>query len=438
MSLTAAALFIYPVKSAAGISCDTVELAEAGFRHDREWMVVDPAGRFLTQRELPQLSQLRTRITSDELQLTGPAGGRFLPWSTRQRVEVQVWAALPSFDAGAESAAFLGDFLQRPVRLVRFDPAGRRLSNHDWTGGRDVATRFTDGYPLLVLSQASIDDLSARVGRTLEPLRFRPNLLVGGAAAYDEDAAQRLHIGAATFALTKASTPVSSRRWILPTVRDLTMSDGDPQALRHDAALRAWCLAAMRRRSQVWARSCRAADPYLEVVMIERQIERCCLPAADPSHRFTWGSRWRCWCSHQVFQELYHSLTHVLILSEAEVVLALLALVDLSLVASLIVMVMFSGYESFVSKIDMESEGEKLGWLGKLDAGTLKLKVAASIVAISSIHLLRAFVDAEEIANDKLMWYVIIHLTFVVSAVLLGVLDKLTASTHRHDPRGKD
>jgi uncharacterized protein (TIGR00645 family) len=132
------------------------------------------------------------------------------------------------------------------------------------------------------------------------------------------------------------------------------------------------------------------------------------------------------------FHELWHALTHVVEWTEAEVVLSLLALVDLALVASLIVMVMFSGYENFVSKIDMAGEGDKLAWLGKLDAGTLKLKVAASIVAISSIHLLRAFMDATQIANDKLMWYVIIHLTFVVSAVLLGVLDRLTSTGKGH------
>jgi uncharacterized protein (TIGR00645 family) len=136
------------------------------------------------------------------------------------------------------------------------------------------------------------------------------------------------------------------------------------------------------------------------------------------------------------FQELWHTLTHVMVFSEADVVLSLLALVDLTLVASLIVMVMFSGYENFVSKIDMEGEGDKLGWLGKLDAGTLKLKVAASIVAISSIHLLRAFMDAQKIENDKLLWYVIIHLTFVVSAVMLGLLDRMTAVGHRRGGKG--
>jgi uncharacterized protein (TIGR00645 family) len=133
------------------------------------------------------------------------------------------------------------------------------------------------------------------------------------------------------------------------------------------------------------------------------------------------------------YMELIHSLQHVLELAESDVVLSLLALVDLALVASLIVMVMFSGYENFVSKIDMAGEGEKLSWLGKMDAGTLKLKVATSIVAISSIHLLRAFMDAQKIANDKLMWYVIIHLTFVLSAVLLGVLDWLT-TPHKQAP----
>jgi uncharacterized protein (TIGR00645 family) len=132
------------------------------------------------------------------------------------------------------------------------------------------------------------------------------------------------------------------------------------------------------------------------------------------------------------FSELYHSLSTVVHASEADVVLSLLALVDLALVAGLVVMVMFSGYENFVSKIDIDgdSKGDKLGWLGKLDAGTLKLKVAASIVAISSIHLLRAFMDASKTENDKLMWYVIIHLTFVVSAVMMGVLDRITAKAH--------
>jgi len=131
------------------------------------------------------------------------------------------------------------------------------------------------------------------------------------------------------------------------------------------------------------------------------------------------------------FQEVYHVLSHILVSSEADMILTLLALIDLVLVGSLIVMVMFSGYENFVSRLEVGERADKLGWLGKLDAGTLKLKVAASIVAISSIHLLRAFMNAQQIPNDKLLWYVIIHLTFVVSAVLMGVLDRIAFASHR-------
>ena len=131
------------------------------------------------------------------------------------------------------------------------------------------------------------------------------------------------------------------------------------------------------------------------------------------------------------FQEVGHLLFGVINLPEADLVLIVLALIDLVLVGSLLVMVMFSGYENFVSKIDTAESDEKLGWLGKLDAGTLKLKVAASIVAISSIHLLRVFMNAQHVPNDKLLWYVIIHLTFVVSAVLMGVLDRIAFASHR-------
>ena len=130
------------------------------------------------------------------------------------------------------------------------------------------------------------------------------------------------------------------------------------------------------------------------------------------------------------FQEAVHLIVHIFTSSEADLVLTVLALIDIVLVGSLIVMVMFSGYENFVSRIEAEGT-DKLGWLGRLDSGTLKLKVAASIVAISSIHLLRVFMNAQHTDNDKILWYVILHLTFVVSAVLLGVLDKIAFASHR-------
>lgn len=125
------------------------------------------------------------------------------------------------------------------------------------------------------------------------------------------------------------------------------------------------------------------------------------------------------------FQEIFHILPLVFATKEADLVLLILTLVDISLVGGLIVMVMLSGYENFVSSIDLDEGSEKLHWLGKMDAGSLKQKVAASIVAISSIHLLKAFMNAQSIDNDKLMWYVIIHLTFVVSSIGMAYVDSL-------------
>jgi len=126
------------------------------------------------------------------------------------------------------------------------------------------------------------------------------------------------------------------------------------------------------------------------------------------------------------FQEIYHFLPHILEIDESTLILNLLTLIDLTLVGSLIVIVMFSGYENFVSQMDIGEDTEKLDWLGSHDYGSLKMKVAASIVAISSIHLLKIFMNVQETDNDKLMWYVLIHLTLVVSALFMGYLDKIS------------
>lgn len=126
------------------------------------------------------------------------------------------------------------------------------------------------------------------------------------------------------------------------------------------------------------------------------------------------------------FQELFHFLPHIFEIAESELILMLLGLIDLTLVASLILIIMFSGYENFVSHLDIDEATEKLDWLGTHDYGSLKMKVASSIVAISSIHLLKVFMNIEATTNDKLLWYVVLHLTFVISAFLMGYLDKIT------------
>jgi uncharacterized protein (TIGR00645 family) len=125
------------------------------------------------------------------------------------------------------------------------------------------------------------------------------------------------------------------------------------------------------------------------------------------------------------FQEVFHLLQHVVELKEASMILVVLSLIDIAMVGGLLVMVMMSGYENFVSQLDVPEGGEKLTWLGKMDATSLKAKIAASIVAISSIHLLKIFMDAEDVENAKIMWYILLHLTFVGSAFAMGYLDLL-------------
>lgn len=128
------------------------------------------------------------------------------------------------------------------------------------------------------------------------------------------------------------------------------------------------------------------------------------------------------------FRELVHLFAEAGTDAEVDLILGALTLVDLVLVGSLIVMVMLSGYENFISKIDIGGAQKSLAWLGKLDAGSLKIKVAASIVAISSIHLLKAFMNVGGTSNEKLMWLVIIHMTFVVSALLLALMDRIVVT----------
>jgi len=124
------------------------------------------------------------------------------------------------------------------------------------------------------------------------------------------------------------------------------------------------------------------------------------------------------------FQELYHFIPHILDMDESQLILKLLTFIDITLVGSLTIIVMFSGYDNFVSRLDIEEGTEKLSWLGTHDYGSLKMKVASSIVAISSIHLLKVFMNIEQLNNDKILWYVVVHITFVVSAFLMGYLEK--------------
>ncbi|MFM7783785.1 MAG: TIGR00645 family protein, partial [Gammaproteobacteria bacterium] len=123
---------------------------------------------------------------------------------------------------------------------------------------------------------------------------------------------------------------------------------------------------------------------------------------------------------------IWHLMWHIITMAEADLVLVILSLIDMAMVGGLIVMVMMSGYENFVSTLNVADDEEKLSWLGTMDSSSLKMKVAASIVAISSIHLLKVFMNAEKTENDKILWYTVLHMTFVISAFAMGYLDKLS------------
>ncbi len=125
------------------------------------------------------------------------------------------------------------------------------------------------------------------------------------------------------------------------------------------------------------------------------------------------------------FKKLVSYALHINEIGEAEAIIKMLSMIDASLVASLAVMVIIAGYENFVSKLDDEENKHELAWIGKIDAGSLKIKVAATIVAISSIHLLQIFLNANEYSNDKIMWLTVVHMAFVISAVLLAYVEKL-------------
>ena len=138
----------------------------------------------------------------------------------------------------------------------------------------------------------------------------------------------------------------------------------------------------------------------------------------------------------KAFQEVVHLFAVITTATEVDLVLSVLALIDMALIANLLVMVILSSYETFVSNLDVDGQ-EKPSWLGKIDAATLKIKLAVAIVAISSIHLLKAFMttvggkDDVSLWNNQLLWLVVIHLTFVISALLMAVIDRIAFAQHR-------
>jgi uncharacterized protein len=189
-----ASLHVYPIKSCGGISLTEALLIETGIEFDRAWMVVDAANRFVTQRELPRMALIQPLLKSSEMVLRAP--GMLALHVALDRVEAPtratVWSAeVAAYDMGDLCAQWFTDFLGVPLRLVRFDPEQKRLSDHRWTGTLDAENGFADGFPILVTSAASIDELNRRLRghgeQAVTMARFRPNLVLEGLEAHGED-----------------------------------------------------------------------------------------------------------------------------------------------------------------------------------------------------------------------------------------------------------
>jgi uncharacterized protein YcbX len=194
-TVSVASLHVYPIKSCGGIALTAALLIETGIEFDRAWMVVDPAGVFVTQRELPRMALIQPLLKTTEMVLRAP--GMLALHVALDRVEAAVRATVwddevAAYDMGDLCAQWFSDFLGRPLRLVRFDPEQKRLSNHRWTGTLDAENGFTDGFPVLVSSVAAIDELNRRLRSQGLPdvtmARFRPNLVLDGLDAHGEDA----------------------------------------------------------------------------------------------------------------------------------------------------------------------------------------------------------------------------------------------------------
>jgi len=211
MNATVKSLHVYPVKGMKGIELKEARATERGLAHDRRWMVVDLAGEFFTQRSHPKLATVWTELVDGALELSAPDVGSVevprVPESTvpaRVRVWNSVCDALP---VSPRVDAWLSDYLAEPCRLVYMPDSTRRASNPAYAGDGERLVGFADGYAYLVANTASLDDLNKRLAARGHPAlpmnRFRPNIVVDGAAAYAEDGWRELRVGEAALRAAK-------------------------------------------------------------------------------------------------------------------------------------------------------------------------------------------------------------------------------------------
>jgi hypothetical protein len=206
---TLTALFVYPVKSMRGIPYPQARVSATGLEWDRQWMVVDAKGTFLSQRTHPRLARIVPKITADALLLNAPDTPTLrVPLTlTGAQVPVRVWKdSCVGVEQGAAAHEWVSGILGRPVRLVRVVPDMERNASREFAGTTPAPLGFPDGYPMLVCNEASLEDLNQRLPEPLPMERFRPNIVVSGLRAWAEDHIDTLTVGAVTLRLVKPCT----------------------------------------------------------------------------------------------------------------------------------------------------------------------------------------------------------------------------------------
>jgi uncharacterized protein YcbX len=229
-------IWIYPVKGAAGIRLSEWPLDAFGLRHDRRWMVVTAGGDFITQRDRPALGQVAQSLGDGVLELRAAAGAVRLPLEPERAGtrEVRVWQDhVTAEDAGDDAAELLSAHLGSAVRLVHMPDDSMRQADTTYAQRGDRVS-FADGFPLLVITQASLDELNGRLAEPVEMRRFRPNLVVAGAAPHDEDGWARIRAGSVQCDIVKPCA-----RCVVTTIDPDTGAAGR-EPLRTLAGYRTW------------------------------------------------------------------------------------------------------------------------------------------------------------------------------------------------------
>jgi uncharacterized protein YcbX len=227
--LTISGIYVYPVKSLGGISLEAATLTDRGLQHDRRWMLVDQSGQFLSQREIPELALLQVRLGENGFFVhpkSNPADQIELPFTLvdRPAIQVTVWDdGCTALLAEDHLNAWFSARLNMPVRLVYMPDNTLRRVDPRYAQHQEI-TSFSDGYPLLMIGQASLDDLNSRLAAPVPMNRFRPNLVFTGGEAFEEDRLGKFSINQIRMACVKPCA-----RCVVTTIdQDTAVAGKDP------------------------------------------------------------------------------------------------------------------------------------------------------------------------------------------------------------------